>query len=64
MAEWAKQGVVVTTPNPDVVDVKAIDPDHISEVNIRQFHGCNYSTVTAQFFGMPDDTIIAWKGDQ
>lgn len=58
----ARAGVVVTTPNPDVVDVASLDPTHVSEVTLRQFQEWGWYTETHDLFGKQDDTILAWWG--
>lgn len=58
----ARSGVVVTTPNPDVVDVAALDPTHYSQVSLSQFRQWGWMAEPRPLFGKTDDTIIAWKG--
>jgi hypothetical protein len=62
MMERARKGVVITTPNPDVVDVLAVDPTHRSPVPRAELHrtpGMASDLVTLNARGK-GDTIVAW----
>lgn len=56
----ARYGIVITTPNPDAVDVLALDPTHITPVSIADLAQWGYEHQTQMLFTDVDDTIIAW----
>lgn len=57
----ALRGIAITTPNPEAVDVLRCDPTHVSVVSPEdlKFHGMN--VVRRSWFGVPDDTLLAWR---
>jgi hypothetical protein len=56
-----RYGVVATTPNPDVIDVLACDPTHVTSVPSTVFTGLGWSWESTQLFGKPDDTLVGYK---
>ncbi|MDJ0386283.1 hypothetical protein [Streptomyces sp. G-G2] len=50
-------GVVVTTPNPAVVDVLAMDPTHITPVSREHLADLGFYTSLHNLYGTPDDGI-------
>jgi hypothetical protein len=56
----ARYGVVVTTPNPDHVDVIALDPTHVSPVSIRDLGQWGFEYEERSMFTKDKDTIIGW----
>lgn len=57
----ARHGVVVTTPNPHVTDVKAMDATHISEVYPVDFYSEGYKVYPAILFFENGDSLVAIK---
>lgn len=57
---FALKGAVVTTPNPTVVDVYAMDKTHISEVSAIDFLREGWRVVPQIFFFEPEDSLLAW----
>jgi hypothetical protein len=57
MCDAAAAGVVVTTPNPDVVDVLALDPTHRTPVTRQQFASAGLYTSLHNFYGTDGDGI-------
>lgn len=60
----ASKGVVLTTPNPIVTDVKAMDATHISEVYPEDFLKAGYRVHPQIFFFEPEDSLLAWKDNR
>ena len=61
MAARANRGVVVTTPNPDVTDVLALDSDHKCAISMDDFIGMGYLPEAVSIH-YQDDTILAtWQ---
>jgi hypothetical protein len=57
----ARRGVVLTTPNSEAVDVLACDPTHVSIVRpITLFH-MGFSVKSHTWFGVENDSILAWS---
>src|SRR5688572_25110926 len=54
-----KKGVVLTTPNPHVTDVKAMDATHISEVYPADFYAQGYKVYPATLFFENGDSLLA-----
>lgn len=59
LLEAAAKGVVVTTPNPDVVDVLAMDPTHVTPLSRGQLADAGFYTSLHNLYGTPDDGICA-----
>jgi hypothetical protein len=55
----AKKGVVLTTPNPHVTDVKAMDATHISEVYPVDFYAQGYRVYPQTLFFENGDSLLA-----
>lgn len=64
MAMFATKGVVVTTPNPAVTNVYAMDATHISEVSAEDFLKAHYKVFPQVFFFEPEDSLLAWKDNR
>jgi hypothetical protein len=61
MCDAAASGVVVTTPNPDVVDVLALDPTHRTPLTRQQLASAGLYTSVHNFYGADGDGICgAW----
>lgn len=60
----ARYGLVITTPNPDAVDVLALDPTHITPVSIGDLAQWGYEYETRSLFTKDNDTIIGWFDKQ
>jgi hypothetical protein len=59
MIAKARRGVIVSTPNPEVVDVFACDETHVTAIS-RTFLEMAGMTVEARsFYGQPDDSLFA-----
>lgn len=61
MDSHSRHGAVLTTPNPDVVNVIACDPTHVSVVPAWMLENRGWRTEAVQLFGKPGDTIVAHK---
>jgi 2-polyprenyl-3-methyl-5-hydroxy-6-metoxy-1,4-benzoquinol methylase len=59
--ESSKKGVVLTTPNPHVTDVKAMDATHISEVYPADFYSEGYKVYPQILFFENGDSLLAIK---
>lgn len=66
MKQYAKRGVILSTPNPETTDVLGMDPTHKTEIHKEylQSHGFN---VSEQMFyggvfseGKPDSLFAVW----
>lgn len=57
----ARKGVVITTPNAEVVDVLAVDEDHVSVVKRDMLTSRGFTTQEWSFFGKPRDTLVGWR---
>lgn len=58
----ARRGCVLTTPNPDTVDVLGCDPTHISFVSAWDFQLMGLRTNEHSWFGGENDTLLAhWE---
>jgi hypothetical protein len=57
MREHAERGFVLTTPNADVVDVLAMDEDHVHAINREQLEGWGIYVTVHTFYGTPDDGL-------
>lgn len=57
----SKKGVVLTTPNPHVTDVKAMDATHISEVYPADFYSEGYKVYPQILFFENGDSLLAIK---
>jgi hypothetical protein len=55
--ENARRGFVVTTPNPDVVDVRAMDPTHITPITRGDLEAWGLHTTVHNFYGTPADGL-------
>ncbi|MGW2371728.1 hypothetical protein [Kitasatospora sp. NPDC001683] len=53
----ATLGVVVTTPNPEVVDVLAMDPTHVTPITREQLATAGLYTSLHNLYGAEDDGI-------
>lgn len=58
---YSRKGVVLTTPNPHVTDVKAMDATHISEVFPVDFYSEGYKVFPAILFFENGDSLIGIK---
>lgn len=58
MQVQATRGVVVTTPNPETVDVLALDRTHVHPIPVWFLRHFGFEVETVSLFGKPDDTLI------
>src|SRR5688572_5717951 len=61
----ARRGVVITTPNPEVVDVLAIDRTHVTPISYADLRVEGMTVERATLFASPkhrkeNDTLLAW----
>lgn len=56
-----RKGLVLTTPNCEVVDVRACDPDHRSVVHPQRLTWRGFTLERWGFFGKANDTLVAWR---
>lgn len=54
----ATRGAVITTPNPDVVDVLSLDPTHRNEIRREDLEGRGWIVHEAPLFGKNGDTLV------
>lgn len=57
-----RKGIVLTTPNPEVVDVLACDADHRSSLGREELQDAHFEVEQWSCFGRAGDTLVAWKG--
>ena len=58
----ARYGVVVTTPNSDVVNTLARDDDHVTGLTDTRLRLMGFQEVKAlPLFTKVDDTLVAWR---
>lgn len=59
----ARRGCVMTTPNPEVVDVIACDPTHVSVVDPQHPYLREWVLSRHNLFGLEGDTLVAryWR---
>jgi hypothetical protein len=62
MVRNARRAIVITTPNHEAVDVIGCDPTHVSVVPAWALEGDGFTVERASWFGVPDDTLLAWRG--
>lgn len=55
----ATEGIVITTPNSEAVDVLAMDPTHVTPLKLADFRQRGWAAEPVSLFGTPGDTIIA-----
>ena len=60
MQAAATKGVVVSTPNPAVVDVRAMDPTHVSAVPAGTLRNFACQVEVCSLYGQPGDGLVAW----
>lgn len=62
MQQRARKGVVVTTPNPEVVDVMAVDPTHVISIwpSMLEEWGFIVNRVTLNARGAGDTLVGFW----
>jgi hypothetical protein len=64
MLDAAIKGVVITTPNPEVVDVLAMDPTHRTPIRREQLAAWGLYTSLHNLYGTADDGICGvWYRD-
>lgn len=56
----ATKGIVLSTPNPQRVDVLAMDPDHKSSIWGADLQNYGFSVQYQNFYGSNYDGILAW----
>ena len=59
MIARARRGVIVSTPNPDVVDVLGCDPTHRTPITRALLEMAGMHVELASFYGKPDDSLFA-----
>lgn len=60
MQAHADKGLVVSTPNPAVVDVMAMDPTHITAVPAEMLSRWGLHVEPCSLYGQPDDGLLGW----
>ncbi|WP_436760235.1 hypothetical protein [Streptosporangium sp. V21-05] len=59
----ATRGVVITTPNPEVWDVLAMDPTHLTPISQGMLREWGFRTTLHTFYGKYQDGITGlWTG--
>lgn len=53
----ATKGIVITTPNPEVWDVRAMDPTHVSPLSETQLREWGFDTTKHTFYGKYQDGL-------
>jgi hypothetical protein len=61
MTRWARGGVVLTTPNPDVVDVLGMDRTHRTAVPVELLNDWGFQVAPRNYFGRASDSLLAWR---
>jgi 2-polyprenyl-3-methyl-5-hydroxy-6-metoxy-1,4-benzoquinol methylase len=61
MRRAARSGMVITTPNPEAVDVLDCDPTHISVVSRRDLYSFHMQVERHSWFGIAEDTLLGWR---
>ena len=61
MTNAARNSVVLTTPNSEVIDVITCDPTHVSIVPALELWDMGYTVTKHSWFGKPEDSLLAWK---
>lgn len=64
MKAAAAKGVIVTTPNPAVVDVLNIDIDHHTAITTGMLLAWGFTVKPCALFGKKDDSLLAWWSAQ
>lgn len=59
-SRWSTRGAVITTPNPEKVDVYALDVSHKSEVWPNELRALGWKVARVDLFGKGEDTILGW----
>lgn len=62
----ARLGIVITTPNPRVVDVLKCDPTHVSVITTEQLHALHFAVTEQSYFSEQHkpgqlDTLLAYR---
>lgn len=58
VANYTHKGIVVSTPNPRVVDVLAIDPTHVRPVTQGELEDWGFQVREESFYGQPSDSLF------
>lgn len=63
MLRYADKGVIISTPNADVVDVLAVDPTHVTPVGIKDVEewGMEHQEFAMNPGRGEGDTLFGWK---
>ncbi|HWF03558.1 MAG TPA: hypothetical protein VHA06_07725 [Candidatus Angelobacter sp.] len=56
---YSRIGSVITTPNPEVVDVLGCDPTHVSVITRELLQEQGWIVSSHSFFHQPHDTLLA-----
>jgi hypothetical protein len=62
LEKMVNRRIVATTPNPDVIDVLACDPTHVTPISLQQFWQRGWRARPCSLFGIKDDSIVAYIG--
>jgi hypothetical protein len=57
----SRVATVITTPNPEAVDVIKCDPTHVSVVTPSDLAARMFTVERHSWFGVADDTLLAWR---
>ncbi|MGH8906946.1 MAG: hypothetical protein ACRD0K_10615 [Egibacteraceae bacterium] len=60
MQAHADKGLVISTPNPAVVDVKAMDPTHVTPVPAGTLVRWGLHVEVCCLYGQMDDGLLGW----
>lgn len=61
LENYVTSGLVFTTPNPETVDVLAMDETHSVGIGIAEWTAMKYEAEARTLRGTENDTILAWK---
>lgn len=59
MQASASKGVVISTPNPETVDVISMDYTHKTEIWAQNLVNLGFKVESREFYGTPDDSLFA-----
>lgn len=59
LKQYTDKGIVLTTPNPRVVDVLSLDKTHITPISREELEVAGFTVTAISVFGAGDDTLLA-----
>lgn len=60
MQAHADKGLVVSTPNPAVVDVMGMDPTHVTAISAETVGRWGLHVEVCSLYGQPNDGLLGW----